>query len=379
MPDPLGPVFPFTRGLIVVHPHAVISGFHCLIGGCQAGRIGRMKTRRSPSSAPVRHAAKTLPAVLVFAASDPSCGAGIQADILTLASLGCHPLTVMTALTVQDTLGIESVYPVDAEVVEAQARALLEDMPVAAFKVGALGSVENVIAVARIVADYPDIPLVVDPVLASGRGDTLASEAMLRAICDLLLPQTLVMTPNTLEAERLVNAGEEDGDEDDMSHAHGDKRGSLCPDEPLSLSQEESCDRLAALLLLTGADHVLITGTHAPTTQVYNRLYDATGLVQNLSWPRLPGSYHGSGCTLASALAAGLAHGLPVAQAASEAQEYAWQTLNHAYRPGMGQWIPDRLFWARDDAEKGDSSLADMPSHPEEQHGPEQTGAACVG
>jgi hydroxymethylpyrimidine/phosphomethylpyrimidine kinase len=111
------------------------------------------------------------PQVLVFAASDPSSGAGIQADILTLASLGCHPLTAMTALTVQDTVGVQSVHPVSAELLEQQARTILEDMPVAAFKIGVLGSVENVLAVAEIVSDYPEIPLIFDPVLASGRGD----------------------------------------------------------------------------------------------------------------------------------------------------------------------------------------------------------------
>ena len=93
------------------------------------------------------------PLVLVFAASDPSSGAGIQADLLTLSSLGCHPLTAVTALTVQDSVGVRSLQPVSAELVEQQARAILEDMPVAAFKLGVLGRVENVLAVAEIVPD----------------------------------------------------------------------------------------------------------------------------------------------------------------------------------------------------------------------------------
>ena len=116
------------------------------------------------------------PQVLVFAASDPSSGAGIQADILTLASLGCHPLTAITALTVQDTVGIQSIHPVSAELLEQQARTVLEDMPVAAFNIGVLGYVENVLAVAEITAYYPEIPLIFDPVLASGRGATLSGE-----------------------------------------------------------------------------------------------------------------------------------------------------------------------------------------------------------
>jgi hydroxymethylpyrimidine/phosphomethylpyrimidine kinase len=144
------------------------------------------------------------PAVLSFAASDPTGGAGIQADILTVASLGCHPLSVLTAITVQDTTGVEGVLPIDAGWVADQARALLEDMPVAAFKIGLLGSVEAIAAIAEVVADYPDIPLVLDPVLASGRGDQFADEEMIEAMIGLLLPQTTLITPNSLEARRLA-------------------------------------------------------------------------------------------------------------------------------------------------------------------------------
>src|SRR4249920_3172029 len=139
------------------------------------------------------------PLVLTFAASDPSGGAGLQADLLTLASMGCHPLSVVTAITVQDTLGIEGVQVLDAEWVADQARCLLEDVPVDAFKIGVLGSVENIAAIAEIISDYPDVPLILDPVLASGRGDELATEEMTRALRELILPQTTIVTPNSLE------------------------------------------------------------------------------------------------------------------------------------------------------------------------------------
>jgi len=112
----------------------------------------------------------------VFSATDPTGGAGMQADILTLASMGCHPLSVITAITVQDTLGVDDVLPMDADWVADQARCVLEDMVVAAFKIGVIGGVDNVAAIAEVVSDYPDIPLVLDPVLASGRGDELANE-----------------------------------------------------------------------------------------------------------------------------------------------------------------------------------------------------------
>src|SRR6476659_9878370 len=126
------------------------------------------------------------PIVLAFAASDPSGGAGIQADLLTLSSMGCHPLSVVTALTVQDTLGVEGILAIDSDWVADQARALLEDMPVDAFKIGVLGSVENIAAVAEVLSDYPDVPVILDPVLASARGDELATEEMGHALRELL-------------------------------------------------------------------------------------------------------------------------------------------------------------------------------------------------
>ena len=177
------------------------------------GRGHRLKSDHSPSilagtlSRPMTSAAPVPaapPAVLSFAASDPTGGAGIQADILTVASLGCHPLSVLTAITVQDTTGVEGVLPIDSGWVADQARALLEDMPVAAFKIGLLGSVEVIAAIAEVVSDYPDIPLVLDPVLASGRGDQFADEEMIEAMIALLLPQTTLITPNSLEARRLA-------------------------------------------------------------------------------------------------------------------------------------------------------------------------------
>ncbi len=262
------------------------------------------------------------PIVLTFAASDPSGGAGMQADILTLASMGCHPLSVLTAITVQDTLGVEGIQPLDAEWVADQARCLLEDMPVDVFKIGVLGSVENITAIAEILSDYPDVPLVLDPVLASGRGDELASDEMLHALRELLLPRTLILTPNSTEARRLADV------EDD---------------------EDPSLAACAQRLVQAGCEYVLITGTHEPTPQVVNTLYGKAGVVRSDSWERLPGSYHGSGCTLASAIAAMIANGLDLPEAVREAQEYTWNALAKAYRPGMGQFLPDRLFWARDE------------------------------
>jgi hydroxymethylpyrimidine/phosphomethylpyrimidine kinase len=266
------------------------------------------------------------PAVLTFAASDPTSGAGLQADILALASMGCHPLSVVTAITVQDTTGVESFMAIDPDWVADQARCILEDMPVAAFKMGVLGSLEIVTLVAEVVSDYPDIPLVLDPVLASGRGDEFASEEMIIAIRELLVPQSTVVTPNIPELRRLA-----EDDEGDMDLAE-----------------------CAQHLLDAGCEYVLVTGTHDSTPEVINTLYHRGGILRSDTWQRLPGSFHGSGCTLAAALAANLARGLDIADAVYEAQDYTWQALSKAYRPGMGQYIPDRLFWARENAGEGD-------------------------
>ncbi len=272
--------------------------------------------------------AQTPPVVLTLAATDPTSGAGLQADILTLASIGCHPASVVTAITVQDTLGVDNIMVFDAEWVEEQARAVLEDMTVSAFKIGMLGSVENITVIAEILADYPDIPLVMDTVLASGRGDELTTEEMQEAMIDLLLPQATLITPNSIEARRLAFMDDSEDNEENGSLDEAGKR-----------------------LLSSGCEHVLITGTHERTHDVTNTLYSQNGNVRSWRWDRLTGSYHGSGCTLTSAIAACLAHGLSVEEAVAEAQEYTWAALKGAFRPGMGQYIPDRLFWARDEDE----------------------------
>ncbi len=244
------------------------------------------------SSEPVHGAP---PVVLTFAASDPSGGAGMQADLLTLASMGCHPLSVFTAITVQDTTGVEAVLPMEAEWVADQARCLLEDMPVDAFKIGALGSVENIAAIAEILADYPDVPLILDPVLSAGRGDTHATEAMTHALRDLLLPQTTIATPNGHELRLLA----EQEDDDDPS-----------------------ADDCAERLVSAGCEFVLVTGTHEATREIVNTLYGKGGVVRTDTWARLPGPFNGAGGTLASAIAAMLANGLELSDAVREAQDY---------------------------------------------------------
>ena len=255
------------------------------------------------------------PAVLVFAASDPTGGAGVQADLLTLARLGCHPLSVVTGLTAQDTRGVHALWPVDAGRVARQAECVLADIPVAAFKLGVLGTADVIAAVADILAAHPTVPVVLDPVLASGRGDALAERGALEAMRERLLPHATVLTPNSLEARRLADAAE-----------------------------DASLAACAARLVAAGCAHVLVTGTHEASEDVVNSLYSAEGLLREDRWPRLPGEYHGSGCTLASAIAAELALGCSVANAVQRAQSFTWKALDAGFRPGGGQHLPQRFF-----------------------------------
>ncbi len=257
--------------------------------------------------------------VLTFDATDPTGGSGMQADLMSIAAIGCHGLSVVTAVTVQDSAGVFGVMPVDGDWVEDQARALLEDMPVDAFKIGLVGSVENVVMIANVLADYPDVPVIFDPVHTSGRGEELVDDDMLAAMRELLVPHTSLLTANSLELLRL---------------AGGDA----------SFADPVAC---ATQLLQSGCEHVLLTGAHVSTVQVYNDLYSSSGRIQRLAWTRLPGRFHGAGGTLAAALAACLAHGLAVPDASREAQEFTWRALAAGYRAGMGRLIPDRFFWAR--------------------------------
>lgn len=271
-----------------------------------------------------------LPVVMTFSACDPTGGAGLQADLLTIASLGGHAASIVTGYTVQDTTGVEEFVAIDADHVDDQARTILEDMPVAAFKIGVLGDVETVATVAEIISDYPDLPVVLDPVLASARGDAFADEDTLLALRELLIPQVTLITPNSYEARRLASI-EDSGDQDD--------------------AKAITLEAAAAKLIAWGAEFVLITGTHENTIEVVNHLYgeegDATALIRSDAWQRLPGSYHGSGCTLASAIAALLAAGIDLEEAVRQAQDFTWQTLSAGFRPGMGQFLPDRFYWAR--------------------------------
>ena len=254
------------------------------------------------------------PTLLTISGHDPSGGAGVQADIEAATANGCVATSVITCLTVQDTQNLSELVPLESVLVARQARALLADIPVQAIKIGLLGDASIAQVIGTLLSDYPQLPVVLDPVLAAGGGTNLAGQALLDSIRSELLPYTTLITPNSLEARRLTGR-------DDL----------------------DSC---ATDLLSLGCGAVLITGTHEAEREVSNRLYRSGEKTASL-WPRLPGDYHGSGCTLASSIAAFLARGRPLEEAVLRGQEYTWKTLSHAHQPGRGQSLPDRFFFCR--------------------------------
>lgn len=250
------------------------------------------------------------PVVLAIGGHDPTGGAGIQADIEAIAACGGQPVSLVTALTAQNTMAFEAMTAADADALRRQAAVLAADMPIAAVKIGLIPTPGVAAAVSDILAAHPRLPVVLDPVLGSGSGARWADEALCEAIGRLLARAT-VATPNGPELRRL-------GGSDDL-------------------------DRAADALLARGCRHVLATGTHERTAAVRNTLYAPTRRLTWV-WPRLPEVYHGSGCTLASALTAFLARGLEADSAAGLAQEYTYDALKHARRYGQAQWHPQRLF-----------------------------------
>jgi len=249
----------------------------------------------------------------VFAGNDPSGGAGLCADIQTLTSLGCHTAPVVTCITIQDTRNVLENRPLSGKTVAAQAQAVLNDMPIAACKIGLLGNVEIVEAISQVLVKYPHIPVILDPVLVAGGGQSLIQGKVCDAIIKKLLPFIQIMTPNSLEA-RILTGG------------------------------TQSLDTAAAQLMNFGCQFVCITGTHENTPMVINTLYSQRQqLIKSWTWSRLRQSYHGSGCTFAASLAGFLAQGKEILTAVYEAQQYTWTSLQRGYQPGQGQALPNRL------------------------------------
>ncbi|MGB4347330.1 MAG: hydroxymethylpyrimidine/phosphomethylpyrimidine kinase [Burkholderiaceae bacterium] len=273
---------------------------------------------------------QTSPLVLSFGVTDPVGAFGIQADLACFAAMGCHGLSVVTALSIGDTTHTDEVQLIDPDWVADQGRVLLEDMPVSGFKVGYLGSIEIISVIAEIVSDYPEVPLVLDP-FSTMLPDQDVDEEVLLAMRELLVPQTTLLLLSMDELSKLAETWREP-------------------------STEFMLEADALHMIEMGCEFLFVTGTPGDPHDVTNTLFNADGIVRNDSWQRQSGPFVGAGNTLSATIAAMLANGLDVPEAVFEAQEFTVAALAHAQRLGMGKLIPDRYFWAREPDGKTDIS-----------------------
>lgn len=262
----------------------------------------------------------TRPIAMTIAGSDPSGGAGLQADLKTFTALGVYGTSIVTALTAQNTCGVTGVMAVPPDFIRAQYRAVTSDMQVAAAKTGMLGDTTTVLTVAELVRTSGLAPLVVDPVMVATSGDVLLQPDAIAAVRDVLVPLATLITPNLHEAARLLNCE--------------------------VATDEVTAQRQAERLLKLGCGAVLLKGGHADGTDATDVLISAQGGMLRLSLPRIETrNTHGTGCTLAAAVTAGLARGLPLNDAAREAKSYLWAALRSgaAMRYGAGCGPVDHL------------------------------------
>ena len=245
--------------------------------------------------------------VLIIAGSDSGGGAGVQADIKAVTAMGGYAATAITAITVQNTLGVHGVHPLPLDLIEAQARAVLGDIGADAIKTGMLGSTAVVERVAAIL-DSCAAPAVVDPVMIAKGGQALLPDEAVAAVKALMIPRAALLTPNAPEAEALTG---------------------------LAVTDLDGQRRAGEALLRMGARAVLMKGGHVPGETVIDLLVTPTGETL-LEGPRVETRHtHGTGCTLASACAAGLAKGLPLEAAVAEAWAYVAEAIRRA--PGLGR------------------------------------------
>lgn len=258
------------------------------------------------------------PTVLCFSGLDPSGGAGLQADIEAIGQSGSHAAIACTAITVQDSQRVYGFDSVPPSLLRQQAEAVLNDLPVAAFKSGMLGSVENLDVLADLLAQHPHIPYVLDPVLVANSGGSLGDPATLVNAFRRLISRASVMTPNTVELRMLAG----------------------CDDLDLAVQR----------LFELGANAIVLKGAHEQEPHRVRHALYVTGangqaeIVSRSIWPRLPAEFHGSGCSLASHLAGLLAQNVELKAAVQRAEAWLHQTLRHADQPHAdGQRIPKRF------------------------------------
>ncbi len=259
--------------------------------------------------------------VLVIAGSDSGGGAGIQADIKTITALGGYAATAITAITVQNTIGVHRVHPLPIDLIEAQARAVLDDIGADAIKIGMLGGAGLVEMVARLLADYPDIPVIVDPVMTAKGGQTLLEDDGVRALRAHLLPRAALLTPNAPEAAALTG---------------------------FDVRTTDDLRRTGTMLLEAGADAVLMKGGHIDGASVIDLLLTRQSETR-FEGPRIASRHtHGTGCTMASACAVGIAQGLALPDAVARAYAYTAEAIRRAPGLGAGHGPLDHAWPLRD-------------------------------
>ncbi|MBS0231996.1 MAG: bifunctional hydroxymethylpyrimidine kinase/phosphomethylpyrimidine kinase [Proteobacteria bacterium] len=255
--------------------------------------------------------AEAPPIALTIAGSDPSGGAGIQADLKTFATLGVYGASVITALTAQNTRGVTGVFPIPPAFIAEQFRSVVSDLAVAAIKTGMLGDVATVEAVASLLGGFERVPVVVDPVMVATSGDVLLQPDAIDAVRHVLIPRAALITPNLPEAARLLDRPE--------AETEGDIR-----------AQAED-------LMKFGCRAVLLKGGHGHGPDVVDVLFDGSGHL-TFRRPRIATTHtHGTGCTLSAAIAAGLACGKPVHEAVHDAKVFVWNALSSGAQMRIGK------------------------------------------
>ena len=259
-----------------------------------------------------------IPKVLSVAGSDPSGGAGIQADLKTFSALECYGMAVMTSLTAQNTQGVQAVHPVPADFVEKQCRSIFDDIMPDAIKIGLLGNAETVDVIVKLIDEYALKNVVLDPVMVATSGDQLADKETIIAIKERLIPKVLLITPNKEEAFMLECEGSRD-------------------------------------LLKLGSKAILMTGGNR-TEPVCTDLFAFTGGAKAFEVVRVKTeNTHGTGCTLSSAIAAGLAQGLPLPKAIGQAKDFVTGALRQAdileVGEGAGPVHHFHAYWPREEEE----------------------------
>ena len=267
--------------------------------------------------------------VMVFNASDPCGAAGIAADMMAITSVGAHALPVVTGAYIRDTSEVFDHFSMDDEAVTEQARAVLEDIQVQAIKVGFVGNPENLSAIAELASDYADVPLITYmPDLSWWREDQI--DIYQDACCELLLPQTTVLVGNHSTLSRW-----------------------LLPD--WSSDRNPSARDIAIAANAYGVGYTLVTGIPLPDQFIDNQLCSPTALLCSHKYERFEAVFSGAGETLAAALTALIASETELSEAVGEALSYLDRCLDSGFRPGMGNVVPDRLFWAQ----AGDEDIED--------------------